>query len=231
MIKFSFFAIGLFFVSALQAQTVTVQKQTEKIRSEQADGFSTELEAKKETVNSAWTKFLKDIGKSKVTGGEYQTITEPIVDGTVYSTGILYATIKGGEAKAKVWIGLLPGEWKVNDIEIVNKELEQMVYRFGVKFYRDQIQLQIDEAEKAVAAVEKQAQRLVSENKTLNNRLSSNEQQKVNLEKSLKENELEHLVLQQKIVNNKKSQDSVAQATVQIKKVVDLHRERQRKVN
>jgi hypothetical protein len=230
MIKFSFSVIGLFLISPLLAQTVTVQKQTEKIRSDQAGGYSTELEGKKEAVMSAWTKFLKEVGKAKTTA-DFQTITEPVVGATVYATGILYTTNQSTDQKTKVWIGLIETEWKVNDIEIVNKELEQMVYRFGVKFYRDQIQLQIDEAQQAVDAVEKQTQRLVNENKNLNNRLVNNEQQKVQLQKSLKENELEHLVLQQKIVNNKKSQDSVALATTQIKKVVELHKERQRKVN
>lgn len=231
MIKFSFSLIGLFLISPVWAQTVTVQKQTEKIRNEQADGFTTELSGKKEAIAAAWSKFLKDIGKSKVTGGEYQSINDPVVGGTVYTGAILYCQLKGEDEKTKVWFGLLPTEWKVNDIEIVNKELEQMAYRFGVQFYRDQIQLQIDEAQRAVEAVEKQTQRLISENKNLSNRLSNNEQQKIQLEKSLKENELENLVLKQKLVNNKKSQDSVAEATVQIKKVVELHKERQRKVN
>jgi len=44
-------------------------------------------------------------------------------------------------------------------------------------------------------------------------------------------NQLDHFVLLQKIENNKKSQDSVANAGVQIKKVVESHKERQRKVN
>lgn len=231
MIRFSFSVIGLFLMLPLWAQTVTVQKQTAKIRSEEATGFGTELTGKKDAIANAWSKFLKDIGKTKVTGGEYQPITDPVVDGTVYASGILYGTINGTEEKTKVWLGLLEAEWKVNDIEIVNKELEQMVYRFGVKFYRDQIQLQIDEAERAVEAVEKQAQRLASESKTLSNKLTNNEQQKVQLQNALKENELEHLVLEQKIINNKKSQDSLAQTAIQVKKMVEVHKERQRKVN
>jgi hypothetical protein len=231
MIKFLISVIGCFLMLPMWAQTVSVQKQTEKIRSEQAEGFATELQGKKEAVVNSWNKFLKDIGKAKLSGGEYQTISEPALGGTIYTGGILYTTTKGNEEKTTVWLGLLGSEWKVNDIEIVNKELEQLAYQFGVKFYRDQIQLQIDEAQQAADAVEKQAQRLANENRTLNNRLANNEQQKVQLEKSLKENELEHLVLQQKIVNNKKSQDSVAQAAIQIKKVVEMHKERQRKVN
>jgi hypothetical protein len=217
-------------MSPCMAQTVTVQKQTAKIKSEQANGFALSLEGKKEAVSSAWSKFLKDIGKVK-TINEYQTVTEPVVGAIVYNTGVLYATLQSNETKSNVWIGLIDAEWQVNDIEIVNKELEKMVYSFGVKFYRDQIQLQIDEAQKAVEAVERKAQRLQVENKNLNNRLANNEQQKVQLEKALKENELEHLVLQQKIVNNKNSQDSVAAATIQIRKALEIQKDRQRKVN
>ena len=90
---------------------------------------------------------------------------------------------------------------------------------------------QIDEAQQASDAVDKQKQRLLNQNKDLANKLVNNEQQKIQLEKSLETNKLDHLVLLQKIENNKKSQDSVANAGVQIKKVVELHKERQRKVN
>jgi hypothetical protein len=212
------------------SQKVTVKKQSQKIKNESAEGFQTELTGKSESVSAAWSRFLKDLGKGK-SNGEMTVITQPAVGPTVYEKGILYATTEGSGENSKVWIGLLKGEWEVNDIEIVNKELEQLVYRFGVKFYRDEIQKQIDESEAAVLAVERQAQRLVNESKSLSNRLASNDQEKIQLEKSLEENKLEDLVLKQKIVNNKKAQDSVAQAAVQIRKVVELHKERQAKVN
>jgi len=51
------------------------------------------------------------------------------------------------------------------------------------------------------------------------------------LEKALDANKLENLVLIQKIENNKKSQDSVKLAGEQIKRIMELHKERQRKVN
>ena len=230
MNKFTFFSICLFVGVAAQAQTVIVKSKSEKINSVSSDGYSSELEGKKDDVASAWNKFLKDIGKVKNPGGTI-TITEPAIGATVYQKGILYAAVEGNEEKATVWIGLNKEEWVVNDIEIVNKELEKLVYRFGVKFYRDQIQKQIDEAQQASDAVDKQKQRLVNQNKDLNNKLVNNEQQKIQLEKSLEMNKLDHFVLLQKIENNKKSQDSVANAGVQIKKVVELHKERQRKVN
>jgi hypothetical protein len=114
---------------------------------------------------------------------------------------------------------------------MVYKELETLAYRFGVKFYRDKIQVQIDEAQRASDAVDKQKQRLLSQNKDLVVKLSNNEQEKIRLEKAIEVNKLEHEVLLVKIQDNKLAQDSVAQAGVQIKKAGELHRERQRKVN
>lgn len=219
-----------FVTLTLQAQTVTVKEKKEKVRGETAKGYSTELEGKKDDVSIAWARFLKDLGKVKNPGGLI-TLTEPAIGGTVYTKGILYASTDGSDEKATVWIGLLDGEWVVNDIEIVNKELEKLVYRFGIKFYRDKIQAQIDEAQRAFEAVEKQKQRLINQNKDLNIKLGNNEQEKIHLEKSTEVNKLEHAVLLQKIENNKKSQDSVAITGEQIKKVVEMHKERQRKVN
>lgn len=230
MNKFCLLLAGLSIFCQAQGQTVTSKKQSEKIRNENAEGYTTTLDGKRDEVTSAWSKYLKEIGKSRSSGDMF-TITEPALGATVYEKGILYATATGTDQKTTVWIGLLPTEWTVNDIELVYKELDQLVYRFGVKYYRDKIQLQIDEAQQASDAVDRQAQRLLNENKNLNASLVKNEKQKVELEKSLEENKLEHLVLLQRIENNKKAQDSIAQTSVKVKKVVDMHKERQRKVN
>ncbi|MBK5280284.1 MAG: hypothetical protein JJE09_15605, partial [Bacteroidia bacterium] len=228
--KFSFFLICIGLATVAHAQTVLVKSKSEKINGASCDGYASELDGKKDDINAAWGKFLKDLGKVKNPGGTI-TITEPAIGGTVYSKGIVYAIVEGNEEKAMVWLGLNKEEWVVNDIEIVTKEIEKLVYRFGVKFYRDQIQKQIDEAQRASDAVDRQKQRLTSQNKDLTNKLTNNEQQKIQLEKSLEANKLEHYVLLQKIVNNAQSQDSVSNAGVQIKKVMETHKERQRKVN
>jgi hypothetical protein len=212
------------------AQKVTVGNQSQKVKNETAKGFQVALEGKPEDVAPAWNKFLKDSGKGK-SSGELLVITEPTVGGTLYEKGILYARSAGTGEKSTAWVGLLESEWSADELELVNKELEQLVYRFGVKFYKDKIQKQIDESVNAAQAVERQAQRASSEAKTLGNKLVSNEHQKVQLEKSLEENKLENLVLKQKIVNNKNAQDSLAQVAIQIQKVVDMHKERQMKVN
>ncbi|MBT1706483.1 hypothetical protein KK060_24630 [Fulvivirgaceae bacterium PWU20] len=52
-------------------------------------------------------------------------------------------------------------------IEDVIKDVEKLVHDFGVSFYRDKVQQQIDESNRALQAVEKQQLRLVGQNKDL----------------------------------------------------------------
>ena len=232
MKKFTLSILCFLTIIIAQAQTVTVTKSSEKIKSESADGFSTELEGKKDAVGSAWMKFVKDLGKTKLLmPTDPIVITEPAIGGTVYSKGILYATSKEKGDNTLVWIGLKTGEWVVNDISLVNKELEKLVHQFGVKYYKDKIQVQIDEAQRASDAVEKQKLRLTNQTKDYNNRVINNEQEKIQLEKSLEVNKLDHAVLLQKIENNKKSQDSLLISGQQIIKILEMHKVRQSKVN
>jgi len=217
------------FVTAF-SQRVTTDQQAHKIDGSDAEGYATTLEGKKEDVSVAWNKLIKDFGKSRP-GAGYVAISEPALGGTVYKKGFIYTDINDKGENTQVWLGIKEAEWEVNDIGIVKKDLEKEVYRFGIKYYKDKIQAQIDEAIRALDATNRQSQRLVNQNKDLNIQLGNNEQEKIKLEERIKSNELEHLVLLQKIENNKLAQDSVTQVGEKIKKVIDMHKERQQKVN
>ena len=221
----------IFCVAGLcQAQTVTSAAQTMRIKGEEARGYGVTLEGKKDDIASAWGKFVKGFGKNR-SGGDFTTITEVVLNGTAYTKGTLYVKTEGNDQKATAWIGLKENEWNESDLNGVQKELEKVAYRFGVKYYRDKIQVQIDEAQRALDATEKQQQRLVGQNKDLTLRLGNNDQERVALEKSLENNKLENAALNVRLENNKKSQDSVAQAATRIKEVLNSQKERQRKVN
>jgi hypothetical protein len=215
---------------SLYAQKVTVTAQSEKVKGEPVEGYGTLLEGKKDAVNSAWVKFLKEIGKVRQSGDPV-TITEPVFNGLSFSKGTIYSIVKDKGETTVVWLGINPSEWETNNVKRINNELEKAVYQFGVKYYRDKIQLQIDEAQQAMDAVEKQKQRITNQTKDLTIQLGNNEQEKIQLDKSQEANKFENAVLKVKLENNKKAQDSLAQAGVQIQKVKQMHAERQRKVN
>ncbi len=230
MNKFLFFNLLLFISSIAYGQTVTVNKQNEKVKGETIEVFAVSLEGKKESIKSAWIKFLKEMGKLRQFG-DPMTVLEPVISGTPFSKGVLYAGTNEGDKSSTVWMGINSKEWEDKDVTYANRELQKMMNQFGIKFYRDQVQLQIDETQQALDAVAKQQQRMLNLNKDLTLKLSNNEQEKTQLEKSLETNKLENAALKIRLENNKKAQDSLMNSTDQIKKVMELYKEKQRKIN
>ncbi|MCK6616919.1 MAG: hypothetical protein L6Q51_04680 [Cyclobacteriaceae bacterium] len=224
--------IGLILIAstvAAVAQSVKVTKETARIKGKNADGFEVALEGTVDEVNTALTKYLKTFAKLKLGANPIAT-SEFAVGGSVYKSPVYALTKEKGDRTA-AWIGIKTDEWTLDEADKINKELERLTYDFGVQYYRDKIQVQIDESTRALQAVERQQQRLTAESKNLNIRLENNQKEKVQLEKSMDANKLEYLNLLTKIEQNKKSQDSLAIALEQVKKVVEMHKEKQRKVN
>ena len=229
--KFYLITIMIFIGTTSWSQTIIVKKQKEKLKGENVEGYSTELEGKLNDVSASWTKFLKDIGRVKLFSSDPIVVTEPNFNGTVFPKGIIYAHIFENGNQTRVWLGLLPKEWEEKDIDMANQEIEKLVYQFGIRYNREKVQKQIDETQAAVDAVEKQTQRLINQNKEMTIQLANNEKEKIHLEKSIQNNKLEYEALKIKLEKNKKAQDSLANASIQIKKVKDTHEERLRKIN
>jgi hypothetical protein len=101
-----------------------------------------------------------------------------------------------------------------------------MITEFGIRFYRERAQAQVDETQQAMDAVDKQSLRFANQGKDLAAKLTANELEKIKLEKAIENNKLENAVLKVKIENNKKAQDSIANAGVQIKKVKESQLDR-----
>jgi hypothetical protein len=212
----------------LAAQTVKAKKDESRLKGENVPGYAVDLEGSNEDVNSALTKFLKAMGKARQSDGVI-TLTESTINGAVYRNPV-YGVAKTKGNITTAWLGIRKAEWG-DGTDAMNKELEKVVKEFGVQYYKNKIQSQIDESNRAAQAVDKQKQRLVTQNKDLNVKLEDNKREKLQLEKSIEKNKQEHELLLKKIAKNKHDQDSVAVAGEQVKKMVDVHKDRQRKVN
>jgi hypothetical protein len=219
--------ISVFVYSVTNGQGVKVVKESVRLKGEAAQGFEAEVDGKLEEVQTLLAKYLKDVGKLKK-GEEADIISLPLINGKNY-TSPLYVAVRD-KGKWMVWLGIRPSEW-TNDTAQVYIDIKKLVYDFAVAFNREKIQLQIDESLRALQAVERQQQRLVNQHKDYTTRLGENKNEKIQLEKSLENNKIQFEALNKKIEQNKKDQDSVALAGEQIKKVIEMQKQRQRKVN
>ena len=207
------------------AQSVKVKKESTRIKGENLEGHAVDLEAKSQEVNQSFLKFLRSLGKVKQSDGVY-ILTESSISS---SKNPIYCSTKDHDSKSTVWMGVKESEWG-DGASGVDKDLEKTLYDFGVKFYRDKVQEQIDESNQAFTAVEKQQQRYLTENKSLNTKLEDNKREKIRLEKNLENNKVEYETLLKKIEKNKHDQDSVNVAGEQIKKVIEAQKEKQSKI-
>jgi hypothetical protein len=228
MFRFLIVLLAIVFTTTLNyGQTVKVSSESIRLKGETAEGYEAQLDGTFDEVETQLLKYLKPVGKAKKAEEGY-IVSLPFVNGKNY-TSPLYAMVRD-KAKGAAWIGIRPSEW-TGSVDELKKDLEKMMYDFGVTFYRNKIQLQIDESNRALQVVEKQQQRLINQNKDLGTKLENNKKEKIQLEKSLENNKLEFETLNKKIDQNKKDQDSVAVALEQVKKVVQMHKDRQAKVN
>ncbi|SKC74316.1 hypothetical protein SAMN05660236_3054 [Ohtaekwangia koreensis] len=208
--KFTWIVLFTSSVLTMSAQTVKVKKENTRITGDSAEGYEVELEGTVNEVHSAFTKFLKLYGKVKQSEG-ILTINELAINGSTYTFSI-YATVKETGKNATAWIGSKSSGQGTTDASNVHAALEKLIADFGIKYYRDKIQVQIDETNRAYQAVEKQKQRLANENKTLLTKVEDNKREKIQLEKALENNKLENETLLKRIEKNKLDQDSVALA-------------------
>jgi hypothetical protein len=231
MIKFLSLLSIICFYQFTDAQTVTVKRVSEKVKGENMDGFTTDLQGKRNDVTSTLTKIVKEHGKIKFLSSDPIIITNPVLDGTLYEKGILYAFVKEAGTNITVWIGRKATDWTEAQLETVDKQLEKLVYQTGIQFYRDLVQHDIDQTQQAIDAVDRQISKAFNQEKDLGKKLLNNEQEKVKLEQALEANKLENAVLKVKIVNNKKAQDSLANTMTHIQEMKKIHEEKMRTIN
>lgn len=223
------FAVAITLPCLTVAQTITTKSGSAKIQTATASGVEVVLDGTFSEAEETLQKQMRAFGKMKSIEN-YMTVALPTVEGTAYAQPI-YGMVKQVGNLISVWIGVNEKEWSSADLEVVNRDLERIVKALGVTFHRDKIQKQIDESLRASQAAIRQQQRLANDQKILNNRVEDNKAEKVKLEQALVNNKAEIEELIRKLEKNARDQDSVKAAAEQIQKVVELHRERQRKVN
>jgi len=201
------------------AQSIQVESQSLEIEGKATSGYQVVLHAAEDEVRTSLSRFAKTLGRSR-TANNVITIAEPTIDERKMSEPLFVATqVVAGTTAA--WFGSR-GDYA--------DDLRDLAYHFGVTFHRERIQAQIDESMRALQAVERQQSKLTAQQRDLLQRIEANKREKEQLQQALVNNSREWEALKQRVANNSKAQDSVATAAEQIRRVVEMHRERQRNV-
>lgn len=219
MVQKYLFAVCCILSVSGYTQSIQVESQSLEIEGQPASGYQVIFHAAEEEVRTSLLRFAKSLGRPR-TANNVITIAEPTINERKMSEP-LFVTTQVVAGTTAAWFGSR-GDYA--------DDLRDLAYHFGVTFHRERIQAQIDESMRALQAVERQLNRLTGQQRDLQQKMEANKREKEQLEQALVNNARELETLKQKLTTNSKAQDSVATAAEQIRRVVEMHRERQRNV-
>lgn len=209
-------------------QKITINVQTKRVAGHNYSGQQSDITGDFEDIKSDWLKLLRKNAKLKIRRNHYQIDELALLNLGIEVTG--FSKISSNDNTVNIWLALYTEEIPEDTVELVNRELESMLYNFTFEHYKSGIQKQINDAERAAAFTSRKHQQLIQEAKSMDIKLLDVQNEKKKLEESLTSIELELQVLLQRIENNKADQEITYKDLEEIKKVLDGYKEKLKKL-
>lgn len=223
MKKIATLVLFLFALKLATAQKVTVNETTEIVEKISRTGLSTVIALDQKKVQKAWEKQLKNYGKITESKGIY---TIPVANiPSISSTPCRVTSIVKSSGKGTmVWWAIDLGDEHVNSSSNSHayKAAEKILSDFSMQCYREDVNDQIEEAEKALQNSVKTQEKKVKEGENLVRDVEKNKQEKINLEQKLKQNGEDLVQLQKDIETNKKDQAAATADVEKMKKALEV---------
>lgn len=218
-----FFTLLFLSVSLVFAQKVKVNESSEMIDKISRTGQHVIIDLDQKTVAKAWEKQLKSYGKVESSKGVF-TVAVANVSGVSSNPCKIISMVQSSGKGTKVWWAIDLGSSFVtsNGSNSAYKGAEKILKEFALSCYRDDINDQIKEAEKALASSVKNQEKEVKNGEQLAKNVEKNKKEKADLGQKLKDNASDLEQLKKDIEKNKKDQESAAQEVEKMKKAVDV---------
>ncbi len=209
-------------------QKITINTQTKRVEGHNYRGYESDIRGDYEDIKSNWLKLLRKKAKLKTRRNHYQIDELALLNMGMVVTG--FSKISSNDSTVNIWLALNPEEILEDTVELVNNELESLLYNFTFEHYKSGIQKQINDAERAATFTSRKHQQLIQEAKSMDIKLLDVQNEKKKLEESLISIELELQVLLQRIENNKTDQETAYKDLEEIKKVLEGYKEKLKKL-
>lgn len=205
-----------------------IEAETRKILGAEVNGFKLRLDDDKALVETLWNEFAKEWGKPEKSK-DYQVYeTNPWKEPTIIYTFHLQISKRPGHTA--LWLGLDPEKIKRDEYADRSAKVKDILREFGRSVTLYKIQKQIEEAEQATAFLSKQYDQLKKNERT------TAKNQELNLER-LEKYKKDVITLQTdsakyvtKMSELSTSIDSVYKEMEALKKIMEMQRERLKKV-
>lgn len=222
MKKFLSLALLVFIIMPVTGQEVEVSEYSAKVLDVRHPGFRTKITGEAGEVEAFLKKELRQLGKLRERNTYFQ-VSDVTLNGNYFEDRMFYAQLGINENAQTFWIGADTTGLGANS-EKVLEDLRAYTYDFAINFYKDQVQKEIDESEKAEQYMEKQFNRLNKDSVSLQNKLIANERELIRLQEAIEANKKEHEDLLQSIETNKNDLSEAETNLKGIRKTLSLQR-------
>ncbi|MCU0429548.1 MAG: hypothetical protein MUF42_06205 [Cytophagaceae bacterium] len=204
---------------SLWAQKVKIEDSKETHGHSIHQGIATTLELDKKEVGKAWEKYMKLYGKLENDKGYYK-VSPALLTGL--SNASLLSQVVASATGTKVWLCLQIDSTDVTpDKTAEYATAKKLLYEFGVTAYRDDINEQIAEAEKALEQSVQIHERKLKEGEGLEDKLVENQNDKLDFELRQKKNAEDFVRINTAINANLTDQKTALEHVSRIKTELD----------
>lgn len=203
-------------------QSVIVEEDSKNVGGSKRKGLSTSIQLDPDYVSGHWKDFLKNYGRVSTSGNDF-TVEAPQIPGIATGEGtFIYSTIKKERDASSVFMTIDLGKGDMENGSEEYAKAKEMLHKFGVEVYRSDVQIQIDDAENAVAATVKFQEKTIEDGKKLEQKIIKNTEEKQKLEMLLEQNKNEKVVLDSLVVQNQLDQKKMEEEVIKMKEALEI---------
>ncbi len=226
---FNLLVLAAFFLCITDSfsQHVNITEANENPDGVSRTGLYTDIELDAKNIEKAWERHLKTFGKVVYNKGYYQLSNANVYDVsskpvTVYS--IVKSTIKGTHIWWAIDLGDSYASSSSNNSAF--ERAKKLLHDFAAECYRNDVSAQIKDAEKAVAAAERNHEKEIRHGEQLQRNIERNQNEKIKLEEQLKRNAEELEQLKNDVEANKVSQVAALKDIDKMKRASEVVKEK-----
>lgn len=208
------------------SQEVKVYETTKEINDIPRKGMATSLQLDKKFVEKMWKKKLKEFGGKSSNVKNGMEIEGASIPPIAKNPIRIYTSADKGKDGIEVFWAIDLGTSFMEKGGSGWSTAEKIMHDFGIEAYREDINEQIAEAEKAFAKAQKDYENEVKEGENLVSNVEKNADEKIKLEEALKDNAEEKVQLQKDQEQNKKDQEATKKEAEKMKAAIDVVRKK-----
>lgn len=210
----------------LSAQTILAQKKVEVHDALQSfeglsrHGMAVQIDLADKEIIKKWEKRLKEFGKLE-SGKSGYTVNGANIPGLGKPSNI-YSIVTSTGSGIKIWWAIDLGSHYVTITHLADHATcKHILHDFAVQMYRDDVNRQIADAERALATSTKNQEKTINTGATISKNIENNAQEKIDLEQKLKENAEELVQLNQAKEQNVLDQQKAAEEVTTMQKALE----------